>query len=177
MKYLLSLMLLFSFSVSAGEIYMQTNPHGNVVYTDNPSGNAQKIIVNTPKSLPAPVTTTKPATAIVDQTTPNTNPPKVAYSAFEIASPGNNENFQNQHTISVKINIAPALQTGDKIQVFMDGAAWDQPLETTYFKLTQLDRGTHQIFAVLTDSAQQVLKKTNAITVFVHYANNGNAAK
>jgi hypothetical protein len=94
---------------------------------------------------------------------------------LEIASPKNQETLQNQQpTIPVIVNVEPSLQNNDKIQIFVDGQPWGPALKSTTFDLPKIDRGTHQIYAVILSDNNEVLKQTTSITIFVHYASQKN---
>lgn len=159
-------------SLSYASIYQQTDSQGDVTYTDTPSNNAKEV------SLPSNSISTPSETVKADEKKPKANS-KVTdsiptletdsgYSAFGIESPKNLETIQNEPIISVKINISPELKAGDTIQVFLNGQATSDPIKSTRFELKNVERGTHQLYAVLYGADKTQLKKSNPITIFVH---------
>jgi hypothetical protein len=169
MRYLL-LLLMFVSLVCAAAVYMQTDSNDNVSYSDTPSPNAKQVDVPMPSTIQtAPAVTTKHK---VDESEaqglgPTEHQP---YTEFEIASPQDQQTFQNTRDIPVELDAAPRLQKGDSIQLFVDGAKYRDPWFTQHTAIYLLDRGTHTITAELMDDKGQPLKTSNTVTVFIHYA-------
>lgn len=173
MKYLVLFFLCITPLAYATEVYMQTDSQGNTVYSDKPTNTAVKLNLPTTNggtptpSTPTTVTVTTPAS-----TTPSTTTViiKKPYTTFALTAPADQATIQNQPTIPVDITIDPALQEGDKIQVYLDGVAWGPAGASTHFEFTAPDRGTHQISAKLIDNNAQVLKTTTSNTIYIHHA-------
>jgi len=66
------------------------------------------------------------------------------------------------------------LQKGDKVQLYLDGNAAGSPAPSLTFNLSSVERGKHEIRAVLLDRNNNMVRQTNTITVFVHYGHLGN---
>lgn len=168
------LLALVSLTCHAG-IYMQKDDDGNIIYTDIPNNNSQPVSLTSVNSVPA-TTMSKPQET--EQQTAQENLEVEAaivenkpYLSFNIASPTNNATFQNQSTITVRLSINPPLQPGDMIQLFLDGQAIGQPVAKTSIDIVNITRGEHTLFAKLLNSAQQTLKQTESVKIFVHLAN------
>ncbi|OGT50950.1 MAG: hypothetical protein A3F17_08165 [Gammaproteobacteria bacterium RIFCSPHIGHO2_12_FULL_41_15] len=95
------------------------------------------------------------------------------YTTFALTAPEEQQTFQNQRTIPVVLTVDPALRTGDKIQLLVDGEPYGDPQAQTGLTLQNLPRGTHAIQATLLDKTGQPIKTSNAATIYVHYANIG----
>src|SRR5438128_9643685 len=109
MKHLLSITLfLFSLSCFAA-VYMQTDKNGTVTYSDTPEKNAKPITLPNSNNISVPP---KSAAAIVDSQAPvspsatgssvqasNTK----TYTTFMMTEPTDQETFQNQRDIPVKL--------------------------------------------------------------------------
>lgn len=180
MKYLLALaLILFSLGCFAA-MYMRTEPNGNIIYSDTPEDNAKPISLpkgnnsisvppnsastasNPELSLPSSGATAAPAS---EQTGHK------GYSNFAMVDPTDQETFQNQRDIPVKMKIDPPLQEGDKVQLYVDGQpAGDPSADLNQLVIHQVDRGEHVLTAALLDNEGHVLKKTDNITVFIHYS-------
>lgn len=176
MKYtLLILCLLFPLTCLA-DIYKIVDANGNVTYTDKPTSN-NAVPVTIPKGNTAPAT---PSADTSPDSSANTMPvsdttlnSKQAYTKFSISSPADQESIQNQPMLSVKLDVMPALQEGDVIQVYVDGGPIGNAMHQTSFDFTTPYRGTHILSATLFDKDMKVLKRSNTITIFVHQAHTG----
>jgi hypothetical protein len=176
MRLVLLLSLLIFSLVCSAEIYMSKDKDGNVMYSDTPSQDAKKIVLpesnipSTSTSTPPPPTTT--AVEKIVKTT-ETTAQNVPYTKFVIGVPPDKETITNQPTISVVFLIDPDLQKGDRIQLYLDGAAVQAPAAKTSFDLTNVERGTHQLSAILLDANNNTLKESQTVTIYVHYAHLG----
>ncbi len=150
------------------DIYMLTDKNGNVTYTDTPDRDAQKVEIASP-----PIHDIPPAPASVVENNKvavlATSEQKKPYKVFEITSPLNEETIHNQPNIMIILATEPKLQTGDKIQIFVDNKPVGNPSEKTQIDIGHPDRGIHQVKAVIIDENQRILKISPAITIYVHY--------
>lgn len=173
------LLLCFCSCVCHAAIYMQLDKNGNTVYSDTPlNANAKKI--DLPKTednqthqdqvAPASAASLNEETENPANQIPTLKSSPHVYTTFLMESPKDQETFQNQPVIPVEIKIDPLLQAGDKIQLYLDGKPMGSPVPTTHLQLMQIDRGSHQLSAVLIDNNQQKIKDTGTITIFVHQA-------
>lgn len=165
MKFFLAMLfLLYSLACNA-DIYQQTDVDGNTIYSDTPNQNAEKLSIPTGNTIPSIL---KKPTAI--EQNPSNTTPQPSYTSFTISSPSDQSTFQNQHEISVIVHTVPELQNGDKVQLMLDGAAYGEAKASTQLTLSQVNRGTHTLYAVLLNPKEVVLQKTNSITLYIHYA-------
>ncbi|MDR3476520.1 MAG: DUF4124 domain-containing protein [Gammaproteobacteria bacterium] len=186
MKILLWTLLFFSFSCTAETIYKQTDKNGNIVYTDTPQQNAQAVIIPTdstasistvPTTIPSPPTKPSEPASASTSTSPSSAPdaPRVAYTTFILAAPADQETFQNQRLIPIKVMIVPDLQSGDKTQLYLDGKPYGSPAEGSDLALNNVDRGSHTVSVVILSKDNTILKSSNSITINVQYARLGPA--
>lgn len=172
MKYIYLFFLLFFISFNcAADVYYEENKNGATVFSDQPlSDNARKIDNSELNQTSTVETPTANTNATTEQTnSPNKNIIKKPYTAFKMVSPVNQETIQNQPSISVSMAIDPALQRGDKIQIYLDSVPWGAPLASTNFSFPAPERGTHTISARLIDSNQLTIDQTSPITVYIHH--------
>lgn len=169
MKRLILGMILLYTCISFASIYMEQEKDGDVVYSDTPSSNSKQITapnpVNSAPSFQSTPILTKPAM------TDSATQPDEDYSLFQIISPKNQESIQNQAGFTVQIKIEPELKKDDKIQLYVDGKAWGSPQNSTSLNISTLARGTHDIYAVLLDKNQRIIRKSNAVTIYNHRVN------
>jgi hypothetical protein len=174
MKYFLFLLLFVSL-VCCATVYMQTDKNGDTTYSDSASPNAVAIVVPEGGSIssappPPPPKADKNSLASGGDA-PALGPiPYKPYTSFTLTSPVDQQTFQNQRDIPVEFSMEPALQRQDSIQVYVDGVPNRQPWSTPHAAIYQVDRGTHTIYAELLDNSKKVVKRSNTVTVFIHYA-------
>lgn len=169
MKYIFALILFTVCFPSYADVYQSTDGNGNILYTDTPSQQAERLILprlDLPPKQPqvAPESNAAPSGA----TETKANAP---YTLFALKTPKDQETLQNESNVTLTIDIKPDLQPGDKIQIYMDGKPIGTPAPTTSFNLGRLERGTHQFYAELMDAQNKVINKTGLITLYLHYAN------
>ncbi|MDD5330313.1 MAG: hypothetical protein PHX38_09930 [Sulfuricella sp.] len=79
------------------------------------------------------------------------------YTEIAIVQPGDDETIHdNNGTLEVALALSPALRDGHKIRLLLDGAQ----LETrasAHFSLTNIERGTHSLQAVVIDRSGRTL--------------------
>jgi hypothetical protein len=182
MKTILFISLLIFSLIGSAAIYMQTDKNGQVTYSDTPTPGAQ--IITLSGTTPTPTTASKPAHAATTSAPPTSTTdvqaatreeitPRVPYTKFMIDSPVDNQTITNQNTIPVVLLLSPGLQKGDTAQIYVDGTAAGSPAASTNLELPRIDRGTHQLYAVLLDENNHPLKQSQTITVYIHYAQVG----
>ncbi|MBV9575397.1 MAG: DUF4124 domain-containing protein [Gammaproteobacteria bacterium] len=182
----LFLLVLSSLAFSA-EIYMHTDEKGNIYYTDKPPGQESQGIPLTGDNT-APVEQTEKTeandqatTATSSNDTSSTNADAAAnaqaikkpYVFFAFVAPANGESIQNQPMITVELKVDPELQTGDKVQIYLDDAPVGGLQASTRFQFTAPERGTHTLYARIMDEKKQIVKQSATITVYIHQAHVG----
>jgi hypothetical protein len=180
MKYIFMFFLLV-FSILAGAaVYMRSDQNGNITYSDTPTKGATIISLpdaNT-KSSSTPTSSPEPTAAkAIDEKSaePEQASPNSPYNRLLIDTPLDKQTITNQQEISVTVVTTPELQKGDTIQIYLDGKPAQNPAATTTFTLKNIERGEHQIYALIRDQDGRVLNQSQTITVFIHYAHVGKA--
>ncbi len=144
-------------SVAAGEsrIYRTVDEDGNVVFTDIPPREeveSEQIVVETPNSFAIEEAVPQEARDlwVVEPPAEGEEPP-FSYTALDIASPQDDEPIrENAGNISIIANVAPRLQSGHVMRLYMDGAVAQEGPQST-FNLANVDRGTHTIALEIVD--------------------------
>jgi hypothetical protein len=174
MRYILFL-LLFVTLVCGAAVYMQVNKDGSVSYSDSPSVNAVQIDVPEGSTVSGPPP--PPAKKQIAQNDNAAAPPGalgptpyLPYTAFVIETPVDQQTFQNQRDIPIEFTLAPPLQGQDSIQLYVDGKRYRDPWFTPHTAIYQEERGTHTVYGELLDSHKKVIKTSNTITIYVHFA-------
>ncbi len=158
---LLFVTLFFLTSISAG-VYRSVDEDGNVIFTDRPSPDAEKIRVDKVQTI------SPPAVKDFEYTSPE-KPAKEGYAKLEIISPQNDQTFTGgAGIVTINILIEPALDTeqGDRLILTMDGEKQAESSSTS-FSFTNLDRGTHTTKADIVNKGGRSLKSSATVTFYV----------
>lgn len=161
MRYL-TLILLFSATITSADVYRTVDEYGNIMFTDNPDGKAEKIEVET-------TSTYSPVAIPQEQIEPELEQQEefpVPNYRVTIASPAQNESFwSNDGTVNVSVDVQPELsaERGDMLIFKLDGQDVGAPQSSPNFTLSNLDRGSHIIVASIIDNNGNVLKTSKSI--------------
>lgn len=69
-----------------------------------------------------------------------------AYTSLRITAPADDESLRdNAGNVTVVADLAPTLQAGHRLQLYLDGQLVQTATSGTTFRLANVDRGTHQV--------------------------------
>lgn len=168
MKNLLLKTLLIVGTLSAltaqAELYKGIDEKGNVVYADKPFENAEQF---TPPSLTIVDATKIPAKEEViaeDKAEDETQ-----YDKFSITAPVNDQTIWNAVTISVSLQLSPALNTeqGHTTWLLMDGEPLVKNSQSLLLQIGRTDRGQHTLQAQVRNKKGKIIKQTENVTVHI----------
>ena len=149
------LCLIFSLALTA-EVYRSVDKNGNLVFTDQPSPDAELIELDELQTIEAPSTGSF-------EYTPPPEKPAPKYSAVIITSPQNDVAIRdNAGNVTVNIATQPYLRSSDELVLFMDGKEIILG-KSTAKAFTALDRGTHQLRAVIRDANGRILQSSPSV--------------
>ncbi|MDX1512818.1 MAG: DUF4124 domain-containing protein [Gammaproteobacteria bacterium] len=158
-------------TVAAGaveaRIYKWVMPDGSVQYSDKPQEKDAKQV-----DLPPLVTyTPKPVPEKAEGESGEAAPPAAGgYDSFSISSPANDSAVRdNGGNLTINFSVVPSLEEGHAIDIYMDGRKFGQsnlPIVT----LTNVSRGTHEIYGVIVDTGGQEIARTGTISVTLQRA-------
>jgi hypothetical protein len=158
-RVILSLCLVLAGAIVQGQgVYKVIQPDGSVEFTDSPppGESAQPVQVQPLNSMPSPGS---PRDAFDDSSAA-----KPAYSEVRITSPESGTSFwDTSGNVKVDVSLKPSLQPGDKLEVLLDGQAVGGG-RSTAITLTNMNRGTHSVQAVVKNSSGKVLARSNAVS-------------
>ncbi len=142
------------------EIYKRTNPDGSVEFTDVPRSDEEKPVPLSPMS-------TFKATPAPRSVTSNTRADSKKYSAISVTSPANEATIRdNTGTVKVSVSLSPALRSGHKLVLLVDGAQKGESTSGS-FTLDNLDRGSHSLMAQVVDKAGKTLISSAPVTIYL----------
>ena len=164
--------LLFCLAIGASpadarKIYKWVLPDGSITYSDRPQQQGAKELKLPPLQTytPAPA----PASGGADQAAAGDNT-SVPYEVVKVASPLPDETIRdNNGTVSVRLELAPALQSGHTVEILLDGTAIGSGSATSA-SVTNVDRGTHTVAVVVKDAAGKVVASAPGVTFHLKQA-------
>jgi len=153
---------------SAAEIYKTIDENGNVVFSDQPSKEAEKIEVQAPVTFDSSVLTRQYENAS-KRIGSEEKPPSFKYTRLEITSPANDTAIRdNAGNFEVSYVIEPPAQPGHTVQLMMDGKVHSKVRQSGTIKFENADRGTHVLrLRVIQNSNKKVLELGPVSTVSI----------
>jgi hypothetical protein len=140
---------------AAAQVYTYVDADGNRVFTDRPtSDNAERI------ELPATNNMSLPASA---PPAPVAAPPAPApsYRMLRILLPLPDATIRdNAGNLIVTATSEPALHSGHRFRLLLDGQARGEGGRSPVFSLENIDRGTHQLAVEIVDAKGRTLERT-----------------
>jgi hypothetical protein len=159
---LLTLFLTLSVNTGMAEVYKRTNPDGSVEFTDVPDSSKEKPV----EMEPLPTFTPPP----MRPTRPTRSPSRAStrYDSIAITSPANDGTIRdNAGNVSVTVTISPALRANHSLILLLDGKQQDESGSGS-FRLTNIDRGTHQLQAKVVDAKGKTLLSSDTVEFHLH---------
>ena len=153
--------------VDARKIYKWVLPDGSITYSDKPQQEGAKELKLPPLQTytPAPV----PASGGAGQAAAGDNT-SVPYEVVKVVSPLPDETIRdNNGTISVRLELAPALQPGHVVEILLDGTAIGSGSATSA-SVTNVDRGSHTVAAVVKDASGKVVASAPGVAFHLKQA-------
>ena len=179
-KYVIAIMLLLNAATTMATIYVHLDKNGNPVYSDTPKTDTTLKVENLNNETATFTQAPSSAAPASSKTAPNTlpqysqptasinNQEKQPYHSLIIQTPTDQATIQNQPTVNVEVKVDPELQTGDQVQMYLDGTSFGLPSQATKLSLPRIERGTHQLYATIIDINKTIIKKSPSITIYVH---------
>lgn len=150
-----------SFS-AVGAIYKSVDEDGNVTYSDEPMPGAKKIEKKEIPTVPSTVPDVDFSTS--GQRSGDEAGSAGVYDSIAIVSPENDTAVrENAGNLSVSIAIQPALKQNHQVVLYMDGEEKARS-RSPVFQLSNIDRGTHTLTAVVLDSNGNRLLSSDMVT-------------
>lgn len=155
-------------SAATAEVYRWVDDQGRVVYSDQPHPGAEKIDSRAVQTIPS----VAPSSTAVQPQPPQPQGIASGYLTFAIIAPADQENIHNPDdgNVTVSVMLQPSLDVarGHRLVLKVDGNRSDETTKTTEFVLHNVDRGTHQVQALVVDGNNDVVKSTPPVTFHVH---------
>ncbi|MDX1555608.1 MAG: DUF4124 domain-containing protein [Xanthomonadales bacterium] len=173
-------------SAVVAQVYKVVDENGNVTYTDQPPADGSGAVVlpeisvvetepeDDTAALDATADPTAPTAggdeALVEEEQPKTpRELRRMFSDFRILSPAPEESlWGTENTVVVSWGASAPYEPGMSVSVYVDGQARDTDPNGN-LSIT-LDRGEHQVYAVLRDADGRRIITTSTVTFYIHQA-------
>jgi len=168
--FLLIIVISIAVSLEAEDVYKSVDEDGNVIYTDVPVADGEKIqIKNVQPIKTAPVEST--------ESSPDQEPQEKTYTRLEITSPKEGDSiYDNNGIINISLSVVPALRAreGDKLILHMDGQQIDES-KRNQFNLNGIETGRHRFVVVIINKDEKELKRSTpvSLTLYQHRGRGG----
>ncbi len=142
--------LVLAANAAETEIWRWRDAEGLVHYSDSPVPGAERVQSRAPRSNnPSPPPAPAPEQF---SSTPPPAQPDERYTRCVVLQPTNDQTFFAVNTVAATIAVEPALQGGDRIQVFLNGALYeDWPLNQSSATFANLYRGSYSVTVRVVD--------------------------
>lgn len=161
---LLSALLLCSGGVSAA-IYKSIDANGNVVYSDEPSKNAQQLTLP-PLSVIPSLSQNAIHTALTapeaNTNTPSMNAVRAGRYNLTFISPLPDQNIRKPEPLNVNVAVTPGLTNADAVSILLDGVVVAQGASAA-IPTENIDRGTHRLSARVMSAAGRIVGENSVM--------------
>ncbi len=162
--WLLCALLLSLMTPAGAEIYKRVLPDGSIVYSDEPSPQAEIVELPTLQTipalpLPAPDTEARQNNQAADEL--------AVYRLLRITSPHNDQQIrENSGRVVITVQVQPPLQAkaGHRLVLKLDGQVIATTNSEQRFILENVYRGTHQVVAEIQDRKGKPIKASTPVT-------------
>lgn len=170
----LGILLIALAGLAHAQIYKWTDDQGNTIYSDQPHPNSSQVELPPTNTLETAVPQMPASqTGSTSQNPDRQGQLNSGYDTLEIASPGDDEAIRaNDGNVTLVINTEPPLSPGHILRASVDGQMRQEAVagngrSTQRLTLSELDRGSHTIVAVVTNTRGEEVDRSQGITVHV----------
>jgi hypothetical protein len=146
--------------IAQADVYRWVDTNGNVIFSDQPHPDAEKIEIETLPSY-TPVAIPESATEEHGETE------AVPKYKVTILTPENDETIRNNAglvNINAKVTPPLAQDRNDQLVIKLDGQILGEPSSSPNFTLSEVERGTHTTQVVVVDKDKKEIKSSKTIT-------------
>lgn len=158
---LTALTLLLTSAVTTAAIYKTVDKHGNTVYTDNPPANQPA------ETVELPSLNTQPPVSVQQRSRTTQSHAATRYQVSINAPAPGAQIPMGQHEIPVSVELSPALQDGDYLQVLLNGTPFGGVFYSPQIVLTEVYRGEHSLQVGVFSQDGEELARSESVTLYV----------
>ncbi len=147
-------------------VYRWVDPEGLVHYTDRPVPGAEEIKTGPLATYPGQRPGATSRSSGREQ-----GPRPEFYPAFSIISPANDATIRdNTGAVAIQLDLSGDLLEDHAIALVIDGERQPETVRTSTFTISNLDRGTHTLQAMVVDGEGNEVASTAATTIHMQRA-------
>ncbi|GAB1255845.1 hypothetical protein NBRC116494_03470 [Aurantivibrio plasticivorans] len=158
--------LLFSQSTYSADVYKTVDEHGNITYSDSPSGSSsEKVQLKEDNRMPAPAL---PATPSAPRQSEEESPEQEIPTSYSVSITFPTHEYHvppGERSLTVSTKTDPELHSSHTVKVSDNGSMLDGST------INHITPGTHSISAKVVDKRGKTLGRAAAVTVYVHRVN------
>jgi len=163
----LILTCLLAATPALADAYKWVDDNGVAHYSDRPQPGAERIELSTGGQPSAMRATRRTAVAAGQPEPPPPESRPFRYESIAVSSPGVEETLWNiGGTLNVSVALAPALQGGHQIRVYLDGAEL-RLVSGQRFTLDEVYRGVHNIQVEVIDQTGKLMIRSQPSRFYV----------
>lgn len=167
-RWLIVLSALLATAVAAAPAWTWVDENGQRHYSDRPVPGASQIDLPGAQGFPAPARPQRRTAAAEQPAQPEPPDQPLAYRTFDIVNPVHQQTLWNiEGTLNVELAIEPTLQSGQRIDAYLDGELVDLGATSTQLSIPNVYRGLHTLQAVIVDANGNEVLRSRAITFMV----------
>ena len=150
-----------------GQIYKYKDQDGNTVFSDTRPPNAQPETVEEVELKAINSAEAQPAARATDSNAQPKEQPKVVYGD-RVSTPADGSTIpMGPGNFTVTATISPALASGERLQLLLDGAATGAPQRGASWQLSNVFRGEHKLSVQRLGRSGDILHTSDASVVYV----------
>ncbi len=150
----------------ATSVYKGKDSNGNLLFSDQPIPNGEKIDIKPIQTYSTPSLTTPVAQANDNGKDKNKEKEIIAYQ-LHILQPKNEENFTGDIAdVSVNISVTPELAATDKIRFLLNSKPHGELSHKTSTTLNALERGAYTLQAEVVSPNGKIKGQSDTVTFF-----------
>jgi len=156
-------LLIWTAGLSAA-VYKSVDAQGNIVYTDEPTGNGKPLDLPPLSTIPPPkYTPSQPSAKPIDSGS--------GYTKISIVSPTQEETLRdNTGAVPVSAGLEPALNgvAGHRFQFYLDGQTQGEPTQSSRIVIANVDRGAHNVAVAVVDGEGKEVTRSSPVQFYLH---------
>jgi hypothetical protein len=149
---------LLAASAAQGTTYVRVEKDGSKTYSDRPLPGGQPVEVQPAQTYSAPPTSTNSSLPREQQEV--LSAPNFQYQCAIL--PRADETFQNPESVTLAVQLSPALRPSDQVKFSLDGTDVPNEENGTSTTVQYPDRGSHTASVQVTDGSGKALCDTSA---------------
>jgi len=166
LRCLIALTALLTAVATAAPAWTWVDANGQRHFSDRPVPGADQIELQESLTFSRPAS--RPRSSGPGETTDAPAAGDMPYTRFDITSPQHQETLWNLGgSLNVQLAIAPGLQIGHRIDMFMDGQRLEIGARSPQLTLPEVYRGLHTLQAAIFDATGREVLRSQEITVMV----------